>query len=77
MGWLTLLKALLGLAKFVAHQIERRQLIKRGESRILLKSLEASHARIQRAADIRRKVSNAPLDADDDGVPDDDGFRRD
>ena len=77
MGWLAILKGVLQLAAFVARQVERRQLIAEGESRVILKSLEDSNARLQKAAKIRRDIGGIPLDADGDGLSDDDGFKRD
>ena len=77
MSWLALLKGVMQLAVFFARQLERKQLIEEGAARVILKSLEDSNAMLQEAAKIRRRVGSAPLDADDDGLSDDDGFKRD
>lgn len=77
MSWLVLIRSLLaglaGLTKWLAD----RQLLEAGKAQALVESLKKDQERVQKAIEARRKAAIAPLDADADGVPDDDGYRRD
>lgn len=77
MGWLALLRLLLSLASSVAGIVRDKQLIGAGEARAVTAYLENSLDLMEKADAARDKAERAPVDADGDGVPDDDGYRRD
>jgi len=69
MGWLALLKAVLGLAQSLTGYLRDKQLIDAGEAKAIATQLEGSLHALERANEAR---SNAVRRFDDDnGVPDD------
>lgn len=77
MNWLALLRLLLSLAASVAGIVRERQLLGAGEARAIAAALQQQNARLRQALAARRAADGAGADANADGVPDDDGFRRD
>lgn len=77
MNWVGLLRLLLSLAASVAGIVRERQLLGAGEARAIAAALQQQNVRLRQALAARRAAGAAGADADADGVPDDDGFRRD
>ena len=74
MLWAKILHLLLGLAGQVAEYMGNKQLLDAGEARGLAKQLRNDNERIKKAIQARR---NTVYDADGDGLPDDDRYKRD
>lgn len=69
MGWLTLLQALLSVARVVADYLRDKQLIDAGEAKAIAEGLKGSLDAIERANKARSKAISR-FDAAN-GVPDD------
>lgn len=70
---LELVKFLIGLMKM----LERERFVREGELKAAARTTELVRARVEKAIQAREIAMADPLDADADGVPDDDGYRRD
>ncbi len=77
MSILDILKAVLSLASSLSDFARDKQLLDAGEARGINAYLEKSKGVVSRGIEARRAARLRPLDADGDGVHDDDGFRRD
>lgn len=69
MGWIALLKAVLGFASALAGYLRDKQLIDAGEAKAIVAQLESSLDALERAR-IARRDAVAKFDAAN-GVPDD------
>lgn len=75
--WLTLLIKLIGGITSLTEWLGNRQLIDAGIAKQLVENLKQERITLEKAKAAYIKAYHAPLDTDDDGVPDDDGYRRD
>lgn len=70
MGWLSLLKTLLGFAETLTEYLRNKQLLEAGEAQAIAEGLSNANVAIEKARKARR---NAVNDFDKrDGVPNDD-----
>ena len=77
---MTLLKACLAALKLVQGilgWIERNNIEDAAIARITLNSLRQADEQIKKAQTASKAAHDAPIDGDNDGVPDDDGHRYD
>lgn len=74
MGWIALLKAVLGFASALAGYLRDKQLIDAGEAKAIVAQLESSLNALDRA---RKARANAVADYDANGVRDEDPNLRD
>lgn len=62
MGWVALLKALLGVCAALADYVRDKNLIDAGEAQAISDSVRVQLARIEKARAARRAVSDDPRD---------------
>jgi hypothetical protein len=74
MGWIALLKAVLGFASVLAGYLRDKQLIDAGEAKAIVAQLESSLNALDRA---RKARASAVADYDANGVRDEDPNLRD
>jgi len=74
MIWVNILKLLLSVSEKVAQYVANQQLIEAGEAKAIAKNLANQNERISKAIQAGR---NVVVDADNDGVPDADKYKRD
>ena len=74
MGWLELLKVVLGLAESLTRFYSDRQILEAGKAQAILNQLTLSRKEIADALQARKNAQSGSIDSDSDGVLDDDGF---
>lgn len=72
-----LILALVNLTLRLMRLFEENKFIAQGEVAGARKTMELTREALQKAIAARTRAAGNPLDADGDGVPDDDGHRRD
>lgn len=77
MSLLKIAFALLKVAQGLLSWVERNNIRDAAIANQTLASLRETDALIAKVSKVKDAVSNAPLDGDGDGVPDDDGYRFD
>ncbi|MGE0583710.1 MAG: hypothetical protein AB7O39_01075 [Flavobacteriaceae bacterium] len=77
MDWLAVILLLLKLLDAASRALSQRRLIGEGQAAAAMRATGKARDVIENAREAARTALDAPLDADGDGVPDDDGYRRD
>lgn len=70
MAWARLLLAAIQITQWIAKEVERREVIDATIAKRMVRVMELSNARVQKALGARRSVDHGRL-------PDDDRYRRD
>lgn len=77
MDWLAVILLVLKLLDAASRALSERRLIGEGQAAAAIRATEKARNVIENARAAAAAALDAPLDADGDGVPDDDGYRRD
>jgi len=77
MDWLAAIVLILRFVDRASRWLAERRLIDAAQAAAALRATEKAREAVDAARHAADAAYRAPLDADGDGVPDDDGFRRD